>query len=86
MASVRSDSGYATATVPMGKGTHLNEVTIKPSKNNGFIVTEQYRRTRNGTLAMSTPDWLPPEQPMIFATFDAMVGELRKCFGIKAKG
>ena len=81
----RSDSGYATATMPMGKGTRLDEVTIRPSSNSGFILTKQFRRTSAGKRAMSSPDWLPPEPPMTFETFDGLTGELRKCFG-KTKG
>ena len=84
--ATRGDSGYAMATMPMGKGQRIDEVTVRPSKNGGFIVTEQYRRTSAGKRAMSTPDWIPPEAPMTFATVDAMVGHLKKCFGTKAKG
>jgi len=81
----RGDSGYATATMPMGKGTRIDEVTIRPSANGGYILTKQYRRTSAGKRAMSMPDWLPPEPPMTFETFDGLSGALRKCFG-KAKG
>ena len=84
--ATRGDSGYAMATMPMGKGQRIDEVTVRPSKNGGFIVTEQYRRTSAGKRAMSTPDWLPPEPPATFETFDAMAAHLRKCFGMKAKG
>lgn len=79
-------SGYAEATVPKGVTQTLDDVRIQPSANKGFILTKQYRRTRTGKRAMYSPDYLPPERPMTFDSFDAMVGALRECFGVKAKG
>ena len=81
----RSNEGYAKATVARDGGKRLEEVVIKPSANGGFIVREQYRRTREGKRAMSMPDYLPPEQEMTFETFESMVGGLRKCFGVKTE-
>ena len=81
-----NDSGYAQAAVTKGSGKRLDNVNIKTSKNGGYILTESYRRTNEGKARMTTPDWLPDEPPMTFESFDAMVGALRKCFGVKAKG
>lgn len=81
-----NDSGYAQATVAKGSGKRLDNVNIKPSKNNGYVVTESFRRTNDGKARMTTPDWLLDEPPMTFESFDGMVTGLRKCFGVKAKG
>lgn len=79
----RSDSGYATATMPMGKGQRLAEVTLKEFANGGFQVIKQYEQTSAGKRAMSSPSWLPPEKPLRADTFDALVAILRKCYGVK---
>ena len=77
-----NENGYTTATVKRDGGQRLDEVTIKPFVNGGFQVVKQYRKTRDGKRAMSTPDWLPPEPPLRADTFEAMVTILRKCFGV----
>lgn len=76
-----TDDGYTKATVKRDGGKVIDDITVRPSANGGFIMTESYRRTREGKRAMSQPDWMPPDPPKTFDSFEALSAEMKKCLG-----
>ena len=78
-------TGNVTATVSRGSGKALEDVSIKPSKNGGFVMSASYRETekkKKGGMLCCPSGWTPPET-YTYESFDSLVTGLKKCFGVK---